>query len=244
MKRIALLVFALFAAFVVYAQCDIESYIVDPDGYVNVRSDANSKSNIVTRLVSGTIIYVELSNDDSKWHKVSKTKGGTPIGYIHTDNFAWDYSISAYIEDTDGEFTNIRNAPSGKIILRLPTNRVYLVTLIDFQKGWWRISQLVHINKNDEEVPYDIPANVEYWIHTSCVNSGIKGDGTLSFTLLSEPKEGSSPVKKYPAGIQPSIHKILDVSPSKYYLKVKLDDGNVGWIPANIVCYSYFSVCT
>ena len=156
----------------------------------------------------------------------------------------WNWPLRAYINDSDGEYTNIRNAPSGKVILQLPTGRVYLINLSDFQKGWWKIDGLVLINENEEEVPYTIPTNAEYWIHTSCVNSEIKGDGTISFVLLSEPREGSSLVGNYPAGTLPSIHKILDLSNDKNYLKVKLNDGHVGWIPASIVCYSYFSVCS
>lgn len=156
----------------------------------------------------------------------------------------WNWPLRAYINDSDGEYTNIRNAPGGKIVFQLPTKRTYLINLSDFQKGWWKINELILINKNEEEVPYTIPSCAEYWIHTSCINSEIKGDGSISFALLSEPYEGSLIVENYPAGTAPSIYKILDLSSDKYYLMVKLNDGNVGWIPTNIVCYSYFSVCT
>ena len=237
---LALCLTALFAK----GQCLSPTYIIDSDGYVNVRAAANSKSDIVARLASGTIVYVEHSKDGSKWCKVSVKKGGAPMGYIHTSRLAWDWPLRAYIEDSDGEFTNIRNTPGGEIILQLPTNNVYLVNLSDFQKGWWKIEELVLINENEEEVPYVIPTDTEYWVHTSCVNSGIRGDGTISFTLLSEPREGATVIKEYSAGTLPSILNIIDLSPSKFYLKVKLNDGNVGWIPTNIVCYSYFSICS
>ena len=63
----------------------------------------------------------------------------------------WNWPLRAYINDSDGEYTNIRNAPSGKVILQLPTGRVYLINLSDFQKGWWKIDGLVLINYNSHK---------------------------------------------------------------------------------------------
>lgn len=119
MKRIALLVFALFAAFVVYAQCDIESYIVDPDGYVNVRSDANSKANIVKKINSGTTVYYEY-NDNSKWYRISLVKNGTPLGYVHSSRLERVRSVDTITSTA----LNIYVKEPGHILNYLPIDKL------------------------------------------------------------------------------------------------------------------------
>lgn len=38
--------------------------------------------------------------------------------------------VNAYIVDNDGPVTNIRKAPSGKVVATLPTNEALVVTLL------------------------------------------------------------------------------------------------------------------
>jgi len=123
MKRIALLVFALFAAFVVYAQCDIESYIVDPDGYVNVRSNANSKANIVTTLNSGTTVYYEY-NSNSNWYRIALEKFGTPLGYIHSSRLVSAKSTDSADDSATNSTLNIVVKEPGNILKYLPMDKL------------------------------------------------------------------------------------------------------------------------
>ena len=123
MKRIALLVFALFAAFVVYAQCDIESSIVDPDGYVNVRSDANSKANIVTTLNSGTTVYYEY-NSNSKWYRISLEKSGSPLGYVHSSRLAPAMTTDSADNSATNSTLNIVVKEPGNILKYLPMDKL------------------------------------------------------------------------------------------------------------------------
>ncbi len=127
MKRIALLVFALFAAFVVYAQCDIESYIVDPDGYVNVRSDANSKAAIVTKLNSGTTVYYEY-NSNTKWCRIALEKSGTPLGYIHSSRLASAKSTDSADDSANNSAFNIFVKEPGNILKYLPMDKLSDIT--------------------------------------------------------------------------------------------------------------------
>lgn len=124
MKRIALLVFALFAAFVVYAQCDIESYIVDPDGYVNVRSNANSKADIVAKLDAGITVYYEYTSD-SKWYRISLENGGTPLGYVHSSRLATpEKSAVSTTDSADKSALNIIVKEPGNILKYLPMDKL------------------------------------------------------------------------------------------------------------------------
>lgn len=129
MKKVIILSFMNLIALVAYAQCDIVSYIVDPDGYVNVRADASSKSEIVTQLNSGTTVYYEY-NSDSKWYRISLEKSGTPLGYIHSSRLA-------PVESTDSSAPTISSDPSainlvliepGGIAKYLPMDKLSEVT--------------------------------------------------------------------------------------------------------------------
>lgn len=102
MKKYSILLILISVASVIYAQCNIESYIVDPDGSVNVRSEANSKADIVANLNSGTIVYYE-QNNNSKWYRISLENSGTPLGFVHSSRLAQPMSAdsSLYIVLTE-----------------------------------------------------------------------------------------------------------------------------------------------
>ena len=123
MKRYFLLVFAIFVALVIYAQCDVAAYIVDPDGYVNVRSDANSKADIVTKLNSGTTVYYEY-NSNSKWYRISLEKAGTPLGYIHSSRLELVTSSDPVDNYDDASAFNIVVKEPGNILKYLPMDQL------------------------------------------------------------------------------------------------------------------------
>lgn len=123
MKRISLLVFTIFVALVTYAQCDIAADIVDPDGYVNVRYDANSKADVVARLYSGTTVYYEY-NSDSKWYRVSLIKAGTPLGYVHSSRLELETSSSPADYSDDASAFNIVVTEPGNILKYLPMDKL------------------------------------------------------------------------------------------------------------------------
>lgn len=127
MKKISILVIIIFAALVAYAQCDIAANIVDPDGYVNVRSDANSKATIVTKLNSGTTVYYEYSNN-SNWYRISLEKAGVPLGYVHNSRLARTTSTdNAAVSNDDFAFNIVVTEP-GNILKFLPIDKLTQIT--------------------------------------------------------------------------------------------------------------------
>ena len=247
MKNFSIFLFIIFATSITYAQCDITSYIVDSDGYVNVRSEANSKTEVVAKLNSGTTVYYE-HNNNSKWYRISLKKNGTPLGYVHSSRLVlWDWPLRAYIINTkDEHFTNICDSPNGSVILKLPSKESYTLGLSDYKNGCWKIESLELINEEqEEETSIPIPSNTNYWIHTTNINSEFKGDGGIPFNLLDNPTLEANIITSYQPGesYPPSITNILELSPDKLFIKIKLNDGHVGWVPTNIVCYSAFTIC-
>ena len=48
-------------------------------------------------------------------------------------------SIGVYIFDNDGDFTNIRNAPKGKIVFKLPSREGVMIGVDKVVNGWWHL---------------------------------------------------------------------------------------------------------
>lgn len=131
MKRISLLVFTIFAALVTNAQCDIAAYIFDFDGYVNVRSDANSKADIVAKLDTGTIVYYEY-NRNSIWYRISLERNGTPLGFVHSTRLAPARSVDSAGNSADNSADacayNIVVKEPGNILKYLPMDKLTQIT--------------------------------------------------------------------------------------------------------------------
>ncbi len=108
---------------VTYAQCDIAANIEDPDGYVNVRSDANSKANIVTTLNSGTTVYYEY-NSNSKWYRISLEKSGSPLGYVHSSRLAPAMTTDSADNSATNSTLNIVVKEPGNILKYLPMDKL------------------------------------------------------------------------------------------------------------------------
>ena len=127
MKRISTFILTIFTALATYAQCDIAANIVDPDGYVNVRSDANSKATIVTKLNSGTTVYYEYSNN-SNWYRISLEKAGAPLGYVHNSRLARTTSTDNAAVSNDDSSLNIVVTEPGNILKFLPIDKLTQIT--------------------------------------------------------------------------------------------------------------------
>ena len=48
-------------------------------------------------------------------------------------------SIGVFTWDSKGKFTNVRNAPNGKIIDRIPTSEAAMIGVEKPTDGWWKI---------------------------------------------------------------------------------------------------------
>ena len=69
--------------------------------------------------------------------------------------------IGAYITDTDGPFTNIRNAPKGKVIGKISTKQTVIVALENYTNGWWK---LVGLPEDAEELQLHPVGVTDGWI--------------------------------------------------------------------------------
>lgn len=80
------------------------------------------------------------------------------------------FEYNAQLLDHDGDYSNIRNAPSGTVVEKLygyrGTNEYYMY-LTDNKGEWWRIRDNKVYDKSSEKVRY-LEGN-QAWIHSSCI---------------------------------------------------------------------------
>lgn len=143
----------------------------------------------------------------------------------------------AYIIDNDGNFTNIRNAPNGKVVATLSTSESYVVTLLDVKNGWWKIDNEVEQYGDDEKTITLTGSKTGYWIHQSLLMMATMG---VNYTkLYSIPSTKGKVVFKG--------DKYLDFHPTGIkgkWLKVKSVDGKyTGWGLSDRFCTNPLTTC-
>ncbi len=148
--------------------------------------------------------------------------------------------IGAYLVDSNGAYTNIRNAPNGKVVDKISTKTTADMILTTPRNGWWRIT-------GDSYEDYDIEKEVAlkgsktgYWIHYSCIGFTSRNYGSEEIYLRATPSiKGKVLWKTKEAEIL--LHPI-DVKGD--WIKVKTGDGkHEGWIDRMWICDNPVTTC-
>lgn len=157
--------------------------------------------------------------------------------YFLTLNFAFSQEnketqcvikpFEVFLDDVDN-YTNIRNNPNGKIILKINNEDSYghMMNVIDFKNGWLKINEIIAIDEY-------IISELEGWIHSSIVGISL----THSEDLLDKPNGEKKLELKGESG---EIFKIIDVHCE--WLKIKTKKGD-GWIKSEKICGNPVTTC-
>ncbi|MBP5688499.1 MAG: hypothetical protein J6X22_07655 [Muribaculaceae bacterium] len=142
----------------------------------------------------------------------------------------------AYIVDHDGPVTNVRNAPRGKVVTTLPTDKALVVTLLAAKGEWWKVGDVVD-QYGDDEMEFVLRGSkTGYWIHRSLLWFGVTGDpeGALRAT----PSKNGKAVK-IPG--EPYFHPL---ALKGNWIKVVSTDGKcTGWLHRDRICYNPLTTC-
>ena len=76
--------------------------------------------------------------------------------------------INAYIYDSDGDFTNIRNAPKGKVIDKIPTGQGRYGAWLDKESGGWYHIKNSKVFDFEKGISRELNSS-DCWIHESIV---------------------------------------------------------------------------
>ena len=94
-------------------------------------------------------------------------------------------SIGAFTWDSKGKYTNVRNAPNGKVVDRIPTSDAAMIGIEKPTNGWWKIFGN-HYDTGDVQGTLK-GSDTGYWIHYSVLAMGTRNYGNqklLNFELL------------------------------------------------------------
>ncbi|RRC98456.1 hypothetical protein [Prevotella sp. OH937_COT-195] len=148
-------------------------------------------------------------------------------------------SFNVYIQDSEGQYTNIRNAPGGKVVKRLVTG-IYALCVRNVRNGWWEIvpntledvESQEKVSMNDEKSPC--------FIHYSAIAVATRNyDGRQLY------------LRKLPDGkaaVEFSFGDEKELRPLKIkngWVKVRtLDKKHTGWIEEEWLCGNPVTNCS
>ena len=147
----------------------------------------------------------------------------------------------AYIIDSSGTPTNIRNAPNGKVVKKLPdVDGGYVVSLLEVKNNWWKIEPVIDIYGDVEEQIDLKGSKTGYWIHYSVLQFGIAGDHEN--VLRQTPSTKGKFLKIEPSylleiGLQP-----LEIR-GEWIKVITTDKRYTGWMPIDRICDNPLTTC-
>ena len=155
---------------------------------------------------------------------------------------AQDDAVYAFGYDKKGEFTNVRNAPNGKVVDKIPTSHATIFVLVSPCDGWWRVAgdayEDMDVNEGQEEIMLH-GSTTGYWIHHSVVACDTRNYGNETLYLKELPRKNSKTTATVNG--QMLVHPI-DVSGD--WTKVKLaNSSQTGWIETVWLCSNPVTTC-
>ena len=144
-------------------------------------------------------------------------------------------SACAYICDNSGTPTNIRNAPNGKVVEKLPDiSGGYVVTLLEVKNKWWKIDPVIEMCGDVEEDTMKLKGSKTcYWIHNSVLQFNIAGDPEN--VLRETPSPKGKPLKLTPSYLMEVGLCPLEIR-GEWIKVVTTDKRHTGWMPIDRIC--------
>ncbi len=148
-------------------------------------------------------------------------------------------SIGAFLSDNDGPYTNVRNAPSGKIVAKIDHKNSPTFVLDSPKDGWWHIvGNSYEIAEEGTEVTLK-GSKTGYWIHHSVVAIATRNYGGETLKLRKRPSGKSAVTWSFKE--ETTLHPI-EVSGT--WVKVRTADGkHTGWIEEEWLCDNPLTNC-
>ena len=146
-------------------------------------------------------------------------------------------SVEVYFSDNSGSPTNIRNAPKGKVVQRVPKDSDGMLTVEKAQNGWWKISGNSYDEPDKGEIRLTGAKN--FYIHYSCIAVDTRNYGGQTLQLRSTPSSGGRVVYSFK-----DEKSLRPVDARNGWVKVKTLDGkHEGWIEAEWLCGNSVTNC-
>ena len=150
-------------------------------------------------------------------------------------------SAFAYIIDNSGTPTNVRNAPSGKVVQKLPdVDGGYVVELLEVKNNWWRIAPVIEIYGDEDRELKLQGSKTGYWLHNSVLQFGIAGEHENVLRAIPSPK--GKPLKINVTYLMETGLRPLQIRGK--WIKVETTDKRyTGWMPIDKICCNPLTTC-
>lgn len=147
---------------------------------------------------------------------------------------AWADELALYVIDSSD--TNIRNAPGGKVVCKLPLlDEGYIVCIDRIEKGWCHIVGTAIEPAIDGDTVKLTGSTTGYWIHNSLLAGKGMGDGAV--TLYASKSKHSKVVLK-----TNDWTEFTPIEISGEWVKVKVGK-KTGWMRIDEVCSNPVTNC-
>lgn len=147
-------------------------------------------------------------------------------------------SLNAFVWDEDEGATNVRNSPSGDVILSLEANGDFELNIIGSMDGWFKVHDIYSINADGS---IDIPGSYG-WIHGSVIGIGTRNYGGQPLNVYVDADASSSVVVIIE---EESIVRPKDVCGD--WVQIEYTNNgktNIGWIEKEWLCGSAVTNCS
>lgn len=148
----------------------------------------------------------------------------------------------AYICDNSGTPTNVRNAPNGKIVQKLPeVNGGYVVSLLEVKNKWWKVDPIVEIYGDEEDEYVELKGSkTGYWLHYSVLQFNIAGEHEN--VLRQTPSAKGKPLKLATSYLMEVGLHPLEIR-GEWIKVITTDNRYTGWMPIDKICDNPLTTC-
>ena len=147
----------------------------------------------------------------------------------------------AYIFDNSGTPTNVRNAPNGKVVQKLPdTDAGYVVTLLEAKNKWWKIAPTIYLYGDEEKEINLKGSKTGYWMHYSVLQFNIAGDPEN--VLRETPSPKGKPLKIDISYLMETGLRPLEIK-GEWIKVVTTDNRYTAWMPIDRICDNPLTTC-
>ena len=147
--------------------------------------------------------------------------------------------LGVFTWDNNGKYTNVRNAPKGKIVDRIPTDIPAMFAVEKPTNGWWKIFTNEY-DTDDNQVTFK-GSTKGYWIHYSVLAVGTRNYGGETLYLRKTPNAKGAVVYQFKDEIE---LRPVDITADGEWVKVKTVDGKfTGWIESDWLCDNSLTNC-
>ena len=146
-------------------------------------------------------------------------------------------SLGVFTYDNSGKFTNVRNAPKGKVVDKIPTDVCAMIGVEKPTNGWWKLTDNTY-----ETGDFDGKlkgSTTGYWIHYSVLGMGTRNYGGETLYIRKNPSESAPVVYKFKKEI---VLRPMEIKGE--WVKVQTCDGKyTGWIEVEWLCGNSLTNC-